>query len=235
MYLKKLLIPLLTIISAPAILPAQTFEYSVKHRHLLKDCKGALTVTPEGIEYKTSGMKDSRNWNFDAIRIVELKSPTELSIVTYEDQKRWAGKDKIFEFTLLDKKATPELSSFLLDHVKRPLTLAVLPEVRELPAYEIPVKHLRNISGTQGLLKIYPDKVVYQTSTVGDSRYWRIADIESFSQPDRFRFQIVSFLPKIGGPAEAYNFQLLQDLPEGAYDYLWIRLHPSSYYPVIRR
>jgi hypothetical protein len=27
----------------------------------------------------------------------------------------------------------------------------------------------------------------------------------------------------------------MEDLPEGLYDYLWVRLHPSSYYPAVRQ
>jgi len=223
----------LLIVTGPA--RAQTFEYSVKHHHTLKDCRGVLKVTPEGVEYAASKAKDSRKWKFENIRAFEVKSPTKISLVTYEDQKRWLGKDKVFEFTLTDNKATPELSAFLLSHVKRPLEIAVIPENAEKPAFEIPAKHLRTITGTQGVLQIYNDKVVYQTKTKGDSRYWRISDIQRFSQADRFRFQIVSDLPKAGGPNEDYNFQLFEDLPAGVYDYLWVRLHPSSYYPEIRR
>jgi hypothetical protein len=214
---------------------SQTFEYSVKHRHILKDCRGVLKINPEGVEYKTNYLKDSRKWIFADIRTFELKSADKISIITYEDQKRWIGKDKVFEFALLDKKATPELSAFLLSRIEKPMELAVLPIDAEKPAYEIAVKHLRAITGTRGVLRIYPDKVAYITSTAGDSRYWRISDIQRFSQPDRYRFEIVSYLPKAGGPTEVYNFQLIHDLPQGAYDYLWVRLHPSSYYPEIRR
>ncbi len=214
---------------------AQTFEYSVKHHHILRDCHGVLTITPDGVQYNTSDKKDSRKWNWNNIRIFEVKSPAEISIVTYEDQKRWAGKDKVFEFTLLNKKADPELSAFLLNHVKRPMEIAVIPPDVEKPVFEIPVKHLRTIAGTQGVLRIFGDRVVYQTEASGDSRYWRISDIQRFSQPDRFRFQIVSYLPEAGGPDENYNFQLFEDLPPGLYNYLWVRLHPSSYYPEIQR
>ncbi len=213
---------------------AQNFEFSVKHHHTLKDCRGVLKITPDGVEYAAGKAKDSRKWKFENIRTFEVKSPTEISLVTYEDQKRWFGKDKVFEFTLLDKKATPELSTFLLNHVKRPLEIAIIPEDAEQAAFEIPVKHLRTITGSQGVLRIYNDKIVYQTPTKGDSRYWRISDIQRFSQPDRYRLQIVSYLPKTGGPNEDYNFQLFEDLPPGVYDYLWVRLHPSSYYPEIR-
>jgi hypothetical protein len=213
---------------------AQSFEYQVRHRHIRKDCRGVLIFTPDGVEYRTDNRKDNRRWKFDEIRTIEIKSPTEISLVTYEDQKRWLGKDRIFEFTLVEKKATPELSAFLLAHVKRPMTLAVLPEEMEKPAYEMRVKHLGTISGTQGVLLLYTDKVVYKTTAAGDSRYWRISDIERFSQPDRFRFEIVSYVPKAGGPTEVYNFQLFEDLPQGVYDFLWVRLHPSSYYPEVK-
>lgn len=224
----------LFVLFGPAPAWPQSFEYAVKHRHTLKDCSGTLKITSDGVEYLTVHAKDSRLWKSDEIRTLEVKSPTEISVVTYEDQKRWAGKDKVFEFTLLDKKATPELSTFLLSRVKRPMQVAVLPE-QGAPDFELPVKHLHTISGTTGVLKIYPDKVIYQTTKEGDSRYWRLADIERFSQPDRFRFQIVSYVPMAGGPTEVYNFQLMEDLPEGLYDYLWVRLHPSSYYPAGQR
>ena len=214
---------------------AQTFEYSVEHHHTLKNCRGVLKITPDGVEYAAGKAKDSRKWKFENIRTFEVKSPREISLVTYEDQKLWFGKDKVFEFTLLDKTATPELSAFLLSHVKRPMELAVVPEEAEKPAFEIPVKHLRTVTGTQGVLRIYSDKVVYRTEVKEDSRYWRISDIQRFSQPDRYRFQIVSYLAKAGGPTEDYNFQLFDDLPAGVYDYLWVRLHPSSYYPDIRQ
>ncbi|HYK91338.1 MAG TPA: hypothetical protein VE398_21385, partial [Acidobacteriota bacterium] len=200
-----------------------------------RDCRGTLRITPSGVEYKTARAKDSRTWKFEEIRTLEIKSPTEISVVTYEDQKRWFGKDKVFEFTLLNKKATPELSAFLLSRVKRPMELAVIPEEGAKPAFQIPVKHLHTVVGAMGVLRIYPDRIVFQTPRAGDSRYWRLADIERFSQPDRFRFQIVSYVPKAGGPTEVYNFQLMEDPPEGVLDYLWVRLHPSSYYPDVLR
>jgi hypothetical protein len=231
----RTIIVLIFTLSTAHFSPAQSFEYAVKHHHTLRDCRGMLKITLEGVEYKSSQTKESRKWKFEDIRVIEVKSPAQISLVTYEDQKRWMGKDKVFEFTLLDKKADPELSAFLLSQVKRPMMLAVIPEDMEKPAFEIPVKHLHTISGAMGVLRIYRDKVIFQSEKAGDSRYWRIADIERFSQPDRFRFQIVSYAPKAGGPTEVYNFQLIEDLPEGVYDYLWLRLHPSSYYPEIGR
>ncbi len=228
--IRSLLVVMSVLSTVPFARP-QSFEYSVRHRHLLKDCRGTLKIDAGGVEFLASRPKDSRKWKFDEIRTLEIKSPARISLVTYEDQKRWMGKDKVFEFTLLDRKAAPELTTFLLAHVSRPMELAVIPEETEKPAFEMRVKHLHTIVGAMGVLRIYPDRIVFVSSATGDSRYWRLADVERVSQPDRFRFQLVSYVPKAGGPAEVYNFQLLDDLPKGAMDYLWVRLHPSAYYP----
>ena len=212
------------------------FQYSVRHHHTLKDCKGVLTLTGTGGEYKTAHKKDSRKWSFDEIRLLRVESPTEISILTYEDQKRYIGKDRTFSFQLVDGKVGGDLSAFLLTRVRRPMVLAVLPAPSpdaEKPAFEIRAKHLHTIEGALGVLRIYPDRIIFQAAKEGDSRYWRLSDINRFAQPDRYRFQIVSDVPMTGGPTEAYNFQLLDELPSGVYDYLWIRLHPSSYYPAV--
>ena len=60
-----------------------------------------------------------------------------------------------------------------------------------------------------------------------DSRYWRYGEIQNFSQSERYRFEIVSFEDKFGGP-KAYNFQLREALPATAYDYVWARVYPSK-------
>jgi hypothetical protein len=225
---------LLVFLSGVVLSRAQDFQYSVQHHHTLRDCRGVLKINTEGVSFTAAKGKDSRRWTFESIRVLEVQSASKISIRSYEDQKRWLGKDKVFEFRLVDKNLTPELSAFLLTRVKRPMKIAVIPDIPGSPAFELPVKHLHPISGTQGVLQIYTDKVVYKTQASGDSRYWRIQDIERFSQPDRFRFQIISYVPKAGGPNESYDFQLMEDLPEGVYDFLWVRLHPSSYYPEIR-
>ncbi len=212
------------------------FQYSVRHHHTLKDCHGVLTISDTGVEYRTVHKNDSRRWNFDEIRLLRVESPTAVSILTYEDQKRYMGKDRTFSFQLVEGKVSADLSAFLLARVKRPMVLAVLPPLAqdaEKPAFEIPVKHLHTIEGVMGVLRIYADRMIFQAAREGDSRYWRLSDISRFAQPDRYRFQIVSDVPMTGGPTEVYNFQLLNELPEGVYDYLWARLHPSSYYPAV--
>ena len=213
------------------------FQYNVRHHHTLKDCQGGLTITNTGVEYETAHKNDSRKWSFNEIRLLRVESPTEISVLTYEDQKRYIGKDRMFSFQLVEGKVSADLSAFLLARVKRPMVLAVLPPLSqdaEQPAFEIPVKHLHTIEGAMGVLRIYSDRIIFQAAREGDSRFWRLSDISRFAQPDRYRFQITSDVPMTGGPTEIYNFQLLNELPAGVYDFLWVRLHPSSYYPAVQ-
>lgn len=213
------------------------FHYSVRHQHIFKDCRGVLTISDAGVEYKTAHKNDSRKWSFKEIRLLRVESLTGVSILTYEDQKRYIGKDRTFSFNLVEGKVSADLSAFLLARIKRPMVLAVLPPSspdEEKPAFEIPAKHLHTIEGAMGVLRIYTDRIIFQAVREGDSRFWRLSDINRFSQPDRYRFQIVSDVPMAGGPTEVYNFQLLNELPAGVYDFLWVRLHPSTYYPALQ-
>lgn len=214
----------------PIAASAGDFEFAVRHHHTLRDCRGVLKFSSVGVEYRTAHTQDSRVWKYPDIRLIKLESQREITLVTYEDQKELFSEDRVFEFSLLEGKVPAELSAFLLSKVSRPMVVAVLPEEGK-PAFEFQVKHLETFGGARGVLRIYPDRVVFESSQEGDSRVWRLTDIERFGQPDRFRFQISSRVPRRGGPIELYNFELLVDLPEGAYDYLWVRLHPSRYYP----
>jgi len=62
-----------------------------------------------------------------------------------------------------------------------------------------------------------------------DSRYWRYGDIQNINQSDRYRFEVITFEEKLGGP-KAYNFQLREVLPPQAYDYVWARVYPSKFH-----
>jgi hypothetical protein len=86
---------------------------------------------------------------------------------------------------------------------------------------------LHRFGGCVGTLKVYPDRVAYETE---NSRFWRYGDIQSFSQSERYRFEVVSFEDKFSGP-KAYNFQLREEPPATAYDYVWTRVYPSRFRP----
>ena len=206
---------------------AQSYEFPVEHAHTLRNCRGKLLITPEKIEYKTEHRRDARIWEYVEIQQITVASPVELELTTYEDQKRMAGRDRIFKFRLLEGRLTPEISALLLEKATHPLVTSVPPQVEDAPQFAISVKHLHTFGGCSGTLKIYGDRVVFESQT--DARFWRYSDIQNFSHSERFRFEIVSYEDKVGG-AKAYNFQLKEELPAQAYDYVWARVYPSKFH-----
>ena len=208
---------------------AQNYELSVEHEHTPGACQGTLVISPDQIEYKTTHKQDARTWRYDELRQIKIESPTEIKLVSYEDQKQMLGRDRVFKFKVLAKEITPEISAFLMERATRPLVTSVMPVTKGDLRFEVPVKHLHTFGGCLGTLKIYSDRVVYESKDMpSDSRNWRYGDIQNFSQSSRFRFEVTSFESKFGGP-KAYNFQLREELPAGAYDYVWARVYPSKF------
>jgi hypothetical protein len=209
---------------------AQSYEFKVERDRTLRNQQGKLIISPEKIEYQTDREGESRAWRYAELRQIKVESARRIELVSYEDQKWKLGLDRVFKFKVLEGEITPAVSALLMERAARPLVTSLLPAPEAAPAFEAPVKHLRRFGGRIGTLKIYPDRVVYESQDApSDSRYWRYGDIRNFSQSDRFRFEIVTFEDKFGGP-KAYNFQLREELPAAAYDYVWARVYPSKFH-----
>ncbi len=209
---------------------AQSYELPVEHLHTFRNCRGTLIITPERIEYKTAHKEDARTWRYTDLRQIKIESPTSIELVSYEDQKRMLGRDRVFKFRVLEGEITSEISALLVERATRPVVTSVAPATEDAPVFESPVKHLHRFGGRIGALKFYRDRLVYESVDMpSDSRYWRYGDIQNISQSDRFRFEIVTFEDKFGGQ-KTYNFQLREELPASAYDYVWARVYPSKFH-----
>ncbi|MBO0798055.1 MAG: cupredoxin domain-containing protein [Blastocatellia bacterium] len=216
----------------PMVAVAQSFEFPVERERLLQNHRGTLVIAPDGIEYSTTQKNESRSWRYTDIQQIKIDSPTELEILTYEDQRRMLGRARIYRFRLLEGKITPEVSALLVTKASRPVATSVSPVTGGEPKYETAVKHLHAFGGCEGALKIYPDHMTFESTDKPEhSRYWRYSDIQSFSHPMRYRFDITTFEDKFGGPTKVYDLQLKEDLPASAYDYIWVRVNPVELYP----
>jgi hypothetical protein len=209
---------------------AQSYELPVEHEHTFRDCSGTLIITPEGIEYRTAHKEDARAWLYTDLRQIKIESSTRIELVSYEDQKRMLGRDRVFKFKALEGVITSEIGRLLVERAARPVVTNVAPVTEDAPAFEAPVKHLHRFGGCAGTLKVYPGRMVYESEDMpSDSRYWRYGDIQNISQSERYRFEIVTFEDRFGGP-KTYNFQLRESLPAQAYDYVWARVYPSKFH-----
>lgn len=226
--MKHFLLGISLVLYAASFALAQSYEFEVEHQRALRNHTGKLLITSERIEYRTDQKNESRIWQYNELRQITIVSPTEIVLTSYEDQKRMLGLDRVYKFTLLEGRITPAISTLLLEKSPRPPATSVMPTDEGAPLYSVPVKHLHRFGGCLGALKIYADRIVYQTQgEENDSRYWRYSDVQSFSQSERFRFEIVGFEDTFGG-SKAYNFQLREELPAGAYDFIWQRVYPSK-------
>jgi hypothetical protein len=218
------------ILSTPIVAMAQSFEFAVEHQHALRNCRGKLIITPDSIEYQSDHKEDSRIWRYLEIRQIKVVSPIRLEITGYEDQKRMLGRDRVFKFTLFNGQISTAISALFIEKTKYPVATSLMPETPELPRQEIAVKHLHTFGGCEGVLKVYADRLLYQSADkTENSRYWRWSDIQSISRSSPYQFSVLSYEPKFGGPTKSFNFALKEKMDEAVYDYLWGKVNQVTY------
>src|SRR5512145_3326938 len=164
----------LTLLLATAPVAAQSYEFPVEHDHTLRSCRGALVISPEKVEYKTAHEKHARAWRYVELQQVKVESKTRFELLTYEDEKRLAGRDRRWSFRLLEGEITPEISALLLAQSARPLITSVPPAPEGSPRFEVPVKHLHKLGGCSGAIRIYADRVAFESAEKTEHpRFWR--------------------------------------------------------------
>ena len=210
-----------------AVASGPPFELSVERDRLVGGNKGMLVFTTDGVEYQTLKKDDTRRWVYDDIKQLQILSPTRIAVLTYEDRGALKlGTDRTFAFKVIQASVSPELVTFLLDRIDRPIVTAVMPEYEGDPLFRVRVKHQRWVRGSEGTLMLYDGQLVYLTER-GDSRHWRFTDIYSVLWLDRYRLQVMTYEGG-GGSTRTFVFELKSDLPEGFYDAVWARVNPPA-------
>jgi hypothetical protein len=207
-------------------LQAQEVRFPVRHSRLLRDRAGELIFGETGIEYKTNNKGDARTWKYEDIQQLSLLSPKELTIITYEDSKWKLGKDLFYRFTITAGEITPALRTQLQSKLKRPMISALIPP--EIAAkFTIPVKHLRGFSGTQGMLEISEEYIIYRTDAPKDSRIWRYQDISSVGTTGPYQLRLTSMdrANNESGDERNFVFALKERLAPEAYDFIWWKIN----------
>jgi hypothetical protein len=183
---------------------AQELRLEVRHDHLKGGCLGVLVFDDRGASFEGRG--HSLKWNYDEIQQLRL-TPAELRVTTYRDSKWKLGGDRSYTF----RGAFGEAYEFLRDRLDQRLVAGVADEdVR--PLWEVPVKRLTRFGGSDGVLLVGSDRLVFQSSSA--SRTWRYSDIESVSSTGPFDLTVI-------GLERAYRFQLKRPLDESRYNELW--------------
>ena len=214
---------------APAVLAQKELRFEVRHDHWRKDGSGMLVIDERGIAYhEVSKKKHHDKWEYQDIQQLYL-SPNRLTVVSYKDRKWRLGLDKEYEFRLPPGKTFKEAYALLKDRLDQRF-VAALADADVKPIWEIPVKLLGRIRGSEGLLMVSPDRIVYKTDSQEQSRTWRFQDIENISSSGRFQLTLTTFeRAKVHyGNLKGFNFQLKQPLDEKRYNILWRRLNRTK-------
>ena len=226
-----------------AIAPAGAAEltYDVRHHRALKDHAGVLTINEKGLAYQQVLPEGKRNKHpkkrpklesvqFDYQDIQELwVSPDKLVLVTYKDRKWLLGVDKEFNFFLPKGKSFEAAYTMLKDKLDRRFVAAVADSLPDM-LWELPVKLLGTMQGSDGVLQVGPERIVYKTDRPRQSRTWRYQDIENVSTSDRYQLTLTTYerARTHYGSRKGFNFQLKQPLNEKRFEMLWKRVNQDK-------
>ena len=205
---------------------AQEFTYKVQQDRTVGHRDGELIISENGIEYRARKReKENRSWTYRSdIKLLEILSPTKIRIWTYKDRKLLLGKDESVTFKLVEGQIDQNVSDFLRERIARPFVTSFAEEDQNSLA-QIPVKHSHRFGGCEGLLKVYADRLVYESQTGHDSRSWRWTDIRSVGRSDIYRFDVETFEPQLGASSRSFNFILKEQMADRTYDLIWSRIY----------
>ncbi len=222
----------------------QNLQFDVRHERALKDHPGRVTFDQRGVEYQqvytakqqamiAKGKKppklEGARWDYQDIQQLWV-SPGKLVILTYQDRKWFLGVDRQFEFFLVNKEQSFTPAYDLLKGKLDQRFVAALPDPAVGALWELPVKRLGTIQGSEGVLQVGADRIVYKTARKDQSRTWRYEDIENVSTSGPFQLTLTTYerAKMQYGSLKGFNFQLKQRLDEKRFDLLWRRLNRAK-------
>ncbi len=213
---------------------SEELQFEVRHQRALKDHFGRVTLDERGVQYQqvkaSKGKKppklESARWDYPDIQQLWV-SPEKLVIVTYKDRRWFLGADKEFEFCLTGKgQSFTSVYEFLKGKLDQRF-VAALADPKVDAVWEMPVKLLGTLQGSEGVLRVGVDRIVYQTDRKGQSRTWRLEDVDNVSTSGPFQLTLTTYerAKTHYGSMKGFNFQLKQKLDEKRFDLLWKRLN----------
>ncbi len=226
------IVAVLALSMASALLAQKELRFEARHDHWRKHGNGTLFITERGVSFqeltKKKQIRHACELNYQDIQELKL-SADKLTLVTYQDRKWRLGLDKEYEFTLTPGQSFNETYALLKDRLDQRFVAAVADDQIQ-PLWEIPVKLLGRMVGSEGVFQVGPDRIVYQTTKKGQSRTWRYRDIENLSTSGPFQLTLTTYerAKTHYGNLKGFNFQLKQALDEKRFNLLWRRLNQTK-------
>ena len=181
------------------------WQSPAKLHQLFGIVKGKFSINANGIEFLGAN-QSTEQWAFQDIQTFRL-TPHRLDIKTYRNRKRHMPGVEECRFDLGDA-VPPSIEDELAREVQRPSQNNVPFSASQGDA--IPVHHRRLSGGTNGVLQFRDGGIDYVTSTAGDSRSWRWADLQTLSNPDPWHLLVFGY-------RDTYAFDLKVVMPQPLY------------------
>ena len=215
------------ILCAAVALGATAQTYNVRHRHLRNGGPGVVRIDENSISFEAPGKhaRHSRTWKYDDIQELTL-GPGTLRILTYEDNRWELGRDRVYVFDRMPASVAVDWYPVFRTRLDARF-VAALADEQAKPEWRIPAKLIHGRSGSQGVVLVGTDRVVYKSSQSGESRTWRIGDLENVSSSGAFDLTITTH-------EREFRFQLKQAMVEERYQELWTRVNQARGLRILR-
>lgn len=191
--------------------------YKAEYKHLPRSSTVSLVITDDSISFDEAGKKAKHFvWKYEDIRQLTL-SPGSLRVLTYDDNRLLAGRDREYFFDKLPPKLAEDwypVFSARLD--KRFVAALADPQIK--PLWTLPAKMLHGPVGSQGTLEVGADSIVFRAGPGGESRTWRMSDIDNVSSSDSLDLSITT-------REREFRFQLKRELDEANFQTLWQKVN----------
>ncbi len=162
---------------------------------------GEIVIDDDGVQFRPD-KGTTFSWPFLDIQTFKL-SPHRLIIETYKNRTHHVPGMQRYRFEL-SQDVPSTVATELARGVGRPSQNAVLepalPNVENIPAH-----HRTRTGGTNGILRFGDSGMEYVTSSSGDSRSWRWADLQTISNPAPYSLFVFGY-------RDTYTFDLKEPL-----------------------
>ncbi|MCW5976641.1 MAG: hypothetical protein KIT09_01120 [Bryobacteraceae bacterium] len=225
---------LIALSAAPAAGQAD-LTYEVRHDHWRKHGVGRLSIDERGVSFTEASKKDKPRDDLHRLSLAYqdiqqlFLAPKRMVALTYKDRKWRLGADRRWEFTLVGEGSFEGAYRLLKDRLDQRFVAALADPDAEI-LWEIPAKLKGRFTGSEGVLQVGPDRIVFSTDEPEQSRTWRYPDIDNISTSGPFQLTVTTFERATThyGNLKGFNFQLKQPLDEKRFHLLWRRLNRAK-------
>ena len=216
---------LILTLGAAGLLGAQTFP-AVHKKDLWRDTPGEVRITDSAIEFHASKEKHSRRWEYADIQHFDRLSEREFVVMSYEDERKYLGRDRRFHFVLMEGTISDALFESIAKRAGKPVTDRVVGDASE-GGYAVPVKHLHGLGGCEGELRIVDGRIIYSTEHKPDAREWKTErDVDSVwsANPYQIELHVYEDNRREFRHTRVFKFDLKRRLNPEIYSILKLRL-----------